>query len=85
MTTSEVLAEVAMERERQDAKWGDQSGNTDLVWVAVLAEETGEVAQAVLKSHFEGGMDILDVRQELVQVAAVAVAHIEAIDKRGML
>lgn len=82
---SKVLGEVAAERERQDRKWGDQSGNTDLVWSAVLTEETGEVAQAILKSQFEGGKTIADVRAELIQVAAVAVAHVEAIDTRGAM
>jgi len=85
MSTVSVLREVRHERRRQDAKWGDQSGNPDLVWSAVLTEETGEVAQAILKTQFEGGKTIADVREELVQVAAVAVAHVEAIDKRGAL
>lgn len=83
MSTMDILMEVYRERDRQDVKWGDQSGNSDLTFVAVLTEEVGEVAQAVLKTHFEGGKSIDDVREELIQVAAVAVAHVEAIDRRG--
>jgi NTP pyrophosphatase (non-canonical NTP hydrolase) len=43
----------------------------DPVKAAVLMEECGEVARAVL--------DIADVRSELVQVAAVAIAWLEGL------
>lgn len=45
-----------------------------LSWSAVMAEEIGEAWNA---------LDGADLRAELVQVAAVAVAWIEAIDRRG--
>lgn len=83
--TNAVLREVLDERIRQDAKWGDQSGNSDFVWIAVLTEEVGEAAQAALKAHFENGVDHAEMRhlrEELIQVAAVAVAHVEALDRR---
>jgi len=77
-----VLEDVAKERERQEAKWGDQSSNSDLVWSAVLGEEYGESAQAVLHDTF-GGKAAGTLREELIQVAAVAVAWIEALDARA--
>lgn len=79
---SYILYDIIDERERQDQKWGDQSANANVLWSTVLTEEVGEVAEAVLKLDFEdheGTHD--DLRKELVEVAAVAVAWIEALDK----
>jgi len=78
-----IYFDVSMERDRQDAKWGDQSGNEPCVWAAVLSEECGEASQAALHVQFEHRLTIDDLRSELVQVAAVAVAWIEAIDAEG--
>ena len=76
-----VYAEIDAERERQRAKWngphacrrGDCSSSAVpvTVKVAVLAEEFGEVARAVLEH------DRAALRRELVHVAAVAVAWLE--------
>lgn len=73
-----VLRDVEAERRRQDEKWGSQAHMPGL-WLAILGEEFGEVATEVA----EGGAHGLDrdaYRAELVQVAAVAVAAIEALD-----
>ncbi len=94
-----VLAEVQAERERQDAKWGEQNhpdgtGNKSQheyadqarkwceaafgsgygTWSDVLAEEVAEV---------NGERDPARLRAELIQVAAVAVAWVGAIDRRA--
>jgi NTP pyrophosphatase (non-canonical NTP hydrolase) len=69
-----VLDEVRAERERQDRKWGEQNHPLD-TWMTVLMEEVGEAAQDVLKGRTP------ELRKELVQVAAVAVAAIEFIDR----
>ncbi|WP_206326043.1 MULTISPECIES: hypothetical protein [unclassified Streptomyces] len=96
--TPRVLAEIGYERTRQDAKFGEQNhpdgtGNRDQqdaaesarrwcqdsfgagygTWSAVLAEEVAEA---------NAERDPARLRAELVQVAAVAVAWIEAIDRR---
>jgi len=93
-----VLRDVANERASQHAQWGDQSWrpygdaytaqwgadieararmiNDKLeqwTWASILAEEVGE---AMTED------DPAQLRAELVQVAAVAVAWIEAIDMR---
>lgn len=52
------------------------------VAVAVLGEEFGEVARAVLSAEGNANDGGGDLRSELVQVAAVAVAWIEGIDAR---
>jgi NTP pyrophosphatase (non-canonical NTP hydrolase) len=82
MTRDEIFTEIIAERERQAAKWdrehdwgfGDCSSEqvSAAVKAAVLAEECGEVARAALDGT-------LDLKDELVQVAAVAVAWLEAL------
>lgn len=95
-----VLAEVQAERERQDVKWGQQNhpdgtGNTSQqkdadrarrwcqdafgagygTWSYVLAEEVAEA---------NAERDPAKLRAELLQVAAVAVAWVDAIDRRAV-
>ena len=67
---------VQAERARQDAKWGPPDASTyalKLELVAVLTEECGEVARAVLEQDRD------NLRTELVQVAAVAQKFWEAL------
>lgn len=78
-----IFTEIRHERERQAAKWdgphawgeGDCSsgGVPAIVKAAVLAEECGEVARAVLDRM------PANLRAELIQVAAVAVAWLEGL------
>ncbi|WP_330349613.1 hypothetical protein [Streptomyces sp. NBC_00582] len=95
---TEILGEVAAERGRQDEKWGEQNHpdgtgqypetiDADVAkmacqsaaeggyldWLHILREEVAE-------AFAESAPDRL--RKELVQVAAVATAWIEAIDRR---
>lgn len=95
-----VLNDVRVERIHQDAKWGEQNhpdgtgrpGSRHLAdyyrticqsntpendnWQDVLAEE-------VFEAFAETDPEVL--REELVQIAAVAVAWVEAIDRRAPL
>lgn len=74
---SGIVAAIITERERQDAKWGGKPGvhrNDDHTYAAVLGEEFGEVCQAWLER------DTDNLRVELIQVAAVAIAWIENLD-----
>lgn len=96
--TPGVLNEVLAERERQEAKWGEQNhpdgtsherfGPTSvaqkmrvdgmarrgtLTYFEILQEEFWEAAAEE---------DPAKLRAELVQVAAVAVAWVECIDRR---
>lgn len=97
---SRVHGDVARERNAQDAKWGEQNhpdgtggpgrvANADdartwtnfhaaehtLAWADILEEE---VAEALAEE------DAVKLRAELIQVAAVAMAWIEAIDRRSV-
>lgn len=72
-----VLHEVELERSRQNAKWGRQR-HSDGDWLKILAEEFGEVAQAMQQDMGWGkDSDASDQYTELIQLAAVAVAMAE--------
>ena len=83
MNRSGVYALINAERARQSVKWGSAhawgAGDCSspavepIVKAAVLGEECGEVARAVLDYDPEQTL------RELVQVAAVAVAWLEAL------
>ena len=76
-----VLNEVRKERERQLGKWGVQNHNM-LEWCVILGEEVGEVNRAVYEHHFNKEKGKLEeYREELIQVAAVAVAMVECLDR----
>lgn len=100
MSTASVMAEVARERQAQDVKWGEQNHPDGtgqypevieadvarmatenaadggyLDWLHILREE---VAEAFAET------DPVRLRGELLRVAAVAVAWVEAIDRRGV-
>jgi NTP pyrophosphatase (non-canonical NTP hydrolase) len=68
------------ERARQEDKWGVQRHSWP-IWIAVLTEEIGEVSEAALHLHFGGVKTLEDLRVELVQSIAVAVAIVEHIDE----
>ena len=83
MTRDEAYRLINCERAVQSLRWagehdwgsGDCSsdGVDEPVKVAVLTEEVGEVARAMLDGDRAG------LRRELVQVAAVAVAWLESL------
>lgn len=74
----QVLKEVYMERKNQVEKFGDQR-HSPANYLMILGEEVGEVNKAALEAHFYG-TSLVEYRKELIQVAAVAVAMIEAYD-----
>ena len=76
----ELFRRIEGERYRQDAKWGGRPGldrRDEHTYAAVLGEECGEVCKAWLERDLES------LRDELVQVAAVAVAWLEEITNGG--
>lgn len=82
---TKVLKEVLFERERQENKWGPQN-HRPADWLMILGEEVGECNQAALEVHFDykTGKTYNDLREELVQVAAVAVAVVESLDRNEL-
>lgn len=75
-----ILRSISVERDLQDEKWGGVPGvdrRDDHTYAAVLGEEFGEACQAWIE------LDVSALREELIQVAAVAVAWVEEIDNGG--
>ncbi len=66
-----IFNAIERERERQDAKFANQSHRTDEEWYIILAEEFGEIAPEL--------MDKEETRMvtEIIQTAAVCVAWLE--------
>ena len=86
---SPLWREIATERARQNAKFGEQNhdGGT---WLTVLAEEVGELAEAVLFMRGEQSAKALassrdehraHARKEAIEIAAVAIEVVEWIDR----
>ena len=76
-----IFGDVAKELQRQIDKWGIQH-HDPLVWNAILGEEVGEVSKAILETWFQDrpGDGGEEYRKELIQVAAVAISAIRALD-----
>jgi NTP pyrophosphatase (non-canonical NTP hydrolase) len=72
---NEVLNDISVERERQYRKWGVQE-HDDLIWLAILTEEVGEVSQAILQSRF-GGDHAGTEYTELVEAVSVGIQWLE--------
>lgn len=75
---------VGIERSWQDGKFG-VSNHQDSFWLPLLIEEVGEAALAMNIAAMEperrdAALDNLEV--ELIQVAATAVAWVEALRRR---
>jgi NTP pyrophosphatase (non-canonical NTP hydrolase) len=73
--------DIMAERRRQVEKWG-VSDHDPFLYLNILIEEVGEFAQASLQTRFggpKGGHD--HMREEAVQVAAVALAIVECLDR----
>ena len=77
-----IFKEIEKHRHEQDAKHG-KNNHHPFVWLAILGEEVGEANKAALETEFgypdnNGTFD--EYREELIQVASVAVAMIQNID-----
>jgi NTP pyrophosphatase (non-canonical NTP hydrolase) len=78
---------ILQERQRQDAKWGEQN-HDPCTWVTVLTEEVGELAETCLdyvravkdSTHYEDEARNR-LKHEAIQCAAVATAIVEWIER----
>ncbi len=76
--TASIAHEVLDERINQEEKWGTQDHDPSY-WMVILMEEVGEACHEICGK----GKDYKAHRQELIQVAAVAFAAIESLDRNG--
>lgn len=94
--SSGVIEQVISEMVFQDLKWGESRTLNNHVWDSILSEEVGEVSEeAVLvwnaklgikkgfASKFTLEQKTEKLRAELIQVAAVAIQWIEALDREN--
>lgn len=76
---NKVILDILQERQNQDDKWGEQN-HDPILWVAILTEEVGELAQCALHEKF-GGHHAEGLREEAIQCAAVAMSIVECLDR----
>ncbi len=80
MAEKDVLAEIAAERTRQDAQWGG-AAHDDTLPIGTFVQLIRDYAGWAWVKAREGSP--VEARQRLVQVAALAVAAAESLDRRG--
>jgi len=79
-----VLDDIARERERQDAQWGGPNhddGHTPRDWSVFRRKFEGRVLASIASEHMTV-YEPADARNALVKIAALAVAQIEALDRK---
>jgi len=84
-----VFKNVLLERTVQDGKWGEQN-HDPFTWLSILGEEVGEAHQAAIEAKFPKSnndgqsVTLYNLRQELIQVAAVAISICESLDRNEL-
>lgn len=95
MGMKKIIEEIVAERARQNKKFGQQNHNLP-EWMAILMEEVGEASREAVDWHFQYPPKhqtstpfeaiqknrLKNYRKELIQVAAVAVSMVEALDRQ---
>ena len=80
-----VMRDILEERDYQDRKWGADRNHANADWLMILGEEVGEANKAALEYKFglecEQEDKVKELRKELIQVAAVAIAFLECLDR----
>lgn len=72
-TRASVFNDISAEMDRQIEKFGIQNHPPEW-YLAILMEEVGEAAKAALETHFSYPEAKDNYKEELVQIAAVAVS-----------
>lgn len=81
MLSDKIISEIRAERQHSIDKHGENSmeylNGSDASWLAILVEEVGEAAKALTYDN----QDNENLRDELIDVIAVASAWVEAMDR----
>jgi NTP pyrophosphatase (non-canonical NTP hydrolase) len=83
-----IINDVATECSRQHKLWGEQN-RSPFEWLAILTEEVGEVARALCNVltavNRQAKLEAyVNLREELIQVASVAVSFVESLDRNEL-
>lgn len=77
-----IIEKVLEERERQDAKWGEQN-HAAPVWGMIIGEEYGEMCQAINEFGFNPTPEAEEqIYTEAIHTMASCMAMIECIERR---
>ncbi len=74
-THLQALSDVLARHAANQTKWGNQDTQPNATWLAILTEELGEAARAVLEENNP------QLRAELVDLTAAALAMVEHLDR----
>lgn len=66
-----LVEQVFLEHEKQVSKWGVQD-RTSFEWLTFLAEEVGELAEAIAEYEYRGAPST-EIFKEAIQVATLAL------------
>jgi len=80
---TKIFAQIRAERQRQDRIWGQQNHPPEW-WLTILGEEYGEACRGHLDKTFGTGRSDDHYPDELIQVAAVAVAALESYYRKNI-
>lgn len=87
MISQLTLAAIEAEGYSQDLKWGEQNG-PPTEWLAILVEEVGELAQAMLADQSATpemhDSHHVSMETEAIQIAAVAAHFVEYLSRRKL-
>ena len=86
LATGQANNLIAMEMARQNQKWGIQT-HSDYKWLAILSEEIGEAAEAILQEDQQPANQTkyCDADKEIVHVAAVTIQWVIARQRKKIL
>jgi len=82
--TARVLLDVAVERHEQDRKWGGPAHDDEhsvLDWLDFIRDKAAKAHGLPCKPPFNTAARA-EVRRRLIQIAALAVAGVESLDRR---
>lgn len=80
-----VFSQIDAERQRQDRQWGGShhdNAHARRDWLGFIDDHNGR-AKAALSATARHKQDLDEYRKQLVEVAALAIAAIEAHDRKG--
>jgi NTP pyrophosphatase (non-canonical NTP hydrolase) len=79
-----ISEEIQRELHAAYEKHGEDNESRKNLFVSytILAEEVGEVAKAIIDEHFNNSGTLPELKEELLQVAAMAIEMVHEVNKR---